>query len=179
MISLAANRIVMGRQSQLGPIDPQMPGSGRMMSARAIVDQFDRAREEITADRTQAAVWASVLQSLGPALLTEARNALDYGEKMVERWLTRRRFANDPDGVTKAQSAASYFNRSENHKSHGRRIDRDEARTQNLDVEDLEADQELQDIVLTNYHIGTLIFEKSPCAKFLASSHGQAWIKNV
>ena len=179
MISLAANRIVMGRQSQLGPIDPQMPGSGRMMSARAIVDQFDRAREEITADRGQAAVWASVLQSLGPALLTEARNALDYGEKMVERWLTRRRFVNDPDAVTKAQNTASYFNRSEKHKSHGRRIDRDEARSQNLDVEDLEVDQELQDIVLTNYHIGTLIFEKSPCVKFLASSHGQAWIKNI
>jgi hypothetical protein len=181
MISLASNRIVLGRQSQLGPIDPQMPGLGRVMSARAIVDQFESAKEAITGDRNQAAVWAPILQSLGPSLLTEAKNALEYGENMVARWLERRHFAGRAKAKSMAKEIARYFNRSENHKSHGRRIDRDEARSHGLSVEDLENpdDAELQDIVLTNYHLGTLIFEKSPCVKFLASSHNRAWIKNA
>ena len=44
MISLGADRIVMGRQSQLGPIDRQMVVGGRSVSAQAVVDQFERAR---------------------------------------------------------------------------------------------------------------------------------------
>ena len=36
MISLAANRLVMGRQSQLGPIDPQFLMGQRAQSARAV-----------------------------------------------------------------------------------------------------------------------------------------------
>ena len=34
MIALSANTIVMGRQSQLGPIDAQLPAGGRYVSAR-------------------------------------------------------------------------------------------------------------------------------------------------
>lgn len=179
MISLAANRLVMGRQSQLGPIDPQMPGVGRSISARAVVDQFERAKKEISEDRGVAAVWAPALQTLGPALLTEARNALEYGETMVERWLLRRQFAKDSDRVKKAKDAAEYFNRSENHKSHGRRIGREEAQERGLAVESLEADSELQDIVLTVYHLVTIVFEQTPGAKLLSSNHGRSWMKNM
>jgi hypothetical protein len=179
MISLAADRLLMGRQSQLGPIDPQMPVGGRTVSARAIVDQFDRAKLEILADPKMAAVWAPALQHLGPALLTEARNALDYGEAMVARWLARRHFKGRADAAGKAAAVANYFNRSDSHKSHGRRIDRNEARGQDLAIEDIEADQTLQDIILTNYHLMTLVFEQTPCCKLMASNHGRAWMKNL
>ncbi len=179
MISLASNRLIMGRQSQLGPIDPQMPLGGRSASARAIVDQFDQAKSEIIQDVRTAAVWAPALQTLGPALLREAKDALHYGEEMVARWLAKRHFHHRPDAVIKSAAVANYFNRSENHKSHGRRIDRDEARAQGLDVTDLEIDQNLQDIVLTNYHLATLAFEKTPCVKFILSNTGNIWVKNM
>ncbi len=69
MVSLAAHKIIMGRQSQLGPIDPQMQVGGRFVSARAVVDQFDAAKKEIKGDLTAAHAWAPILQSMGPALL--------------------------------------------------------------------------------------------------------------
>ena len=56
MISLAANRLIMGRQSQLGPIDPQMPMGGCFVSARAIVDQFERAKADVLSNRDLAHV---------------------------------------------------------------------------------------------------------------------------
>jgi len=59
MISLASNKIIMGRQSQLGPIDPQMPIGGRYVSAQSIVDQFEKAKEEISADPKVANVMVS------------------------------------------------------------------------------------------------------------------------
>ena len=69
MISLASNRIVMGRQSQLGPIDPLFVVGQRTQSARAIVDQFEQARDEILQNSAASGVWFPILQSMGPALL--------------------------------------------------------------------------------------------------------------
>lgn len=181
MISLAANRLIMGRQSQLGPIDPQMPVQQRFVSAQAIVDQFERAKVDVLNNRDLAHVWAPVLQSLGPALLQEARNALDYAERIVAEWLEKRMFAdvkNASSRKKKARETARYFNDATIHKSHGRRIDRDEARAQGVLVQDLEEDQLLQEAVLTAYHVQTIIFEKTPVAKILLSDHDRRWVKN-
>jgi hypothetical protein len=179
MISLASNRIVMGRQSQLGPIDPQMPFNGRPVSAQAIIHQFERAKAEILADAKTAHVWAPINQWLGPALLQEAQMASEYSEEMVRRWLAERMFAGHLRRRSMARSTAAHFNSAAAHKSHGRRIDRVEARNYNLVVEDLEADQSLQEAVLTAYHLATMIFEKSPAVKMVWSTTGNQWIKNA
>ncbi len=178
MIALSSESIVMGRQSQLGPIDPQMPVGGRFVSARAVVEQFDRAVLEITGDLTLAHAWAPILQTMGPALLQEAQNALDYGESMVGRWLANYMLAGDPDPIANGARIARHFNDATTHKSHGRRIDRDEARGQGVHVEDLETDQNLQESVLTAYHVMTILFEQSPATKILWTNHGRTWLKN-
>lgn len=179
MIALASERIVMGRQSQLGPIDPQMPLGGNSISARAVVDQFERAKLEVLTDLRAAHVWAPILQSVGPALLQEAQNALEYSRRMVGQWLAAGMFASDGDKLRKADAVASYFADASHHKSHGRRIDRSEARQQGLVVEDLEDNQTLQEAVLTSYHTATITFEKGPSSKVVMSNSGRIWVKNV
>jgi hypothetical protein len=181
MISLASNRIVMGRQSQLGPIDPQMPmpATGRFVSARAITEQFEEAQKAITADKDTAIAWAPILQSMGPALLSEARNALEYGEDMVAGWLQRYMFAGVRGAKSKARKAAHHFNDASLHKQHGRRIDRDEARAQGLLVEDLEDNQTLQEAVLDAYHLMTIAVQNSGVIKLLWNQNGEVWLKQV
>lgn len=179
MISLSADRILLGRQSQLGPIDPQLPvGDNRFVSARAIVDQFEMAKKQVLANREVALAWAPVLQSLGPALLQEALFALAYGEQMVARWLAQYMLKHSRNKQRRAKAVAKHFNDAAKHKSHGRRIDRDEARKKGLTVVDLEESQELQEAVLTAYHVQTLAFEKTQATKALVSHHGRQWIKN-
>lgn len=179
MICLGADKLIMGRQSQLGPIDPQIPLGGRTVSARAIVEQFSMAKKELSKDLKWAHLWAPVLQSLGPALIQEAQNALDYSEEMVKKWLAKRMFLKKPNALDAAKKAASYFNKASEHKSHGRRIDREEARSKKICVEDLEDNQELQEWVLTAYHLVTIAFEKSMTTKILASNFGRLWVKNL
>jgi hypothetical protein len=179
MICLATDKLIMGRQSQLGPIDPQMPLGGRTVSARAIVEQFAMAKKELSKDLKLAHLWAPILQSLGPALIQEAQNALDYSEEIVKGWLEKRMFRGNPEAKHAASQAASYFNKASVHKSHGRRIDREEARSQGICVEDLEDDQDLQEWVLTAYHLFTIVFDKSVASKLLASNFGRLWVKNL
>ena len=179
MISLGADRIIMGRQSQMGPIDPQMLTGGRLVSAQAVVDQFEQAKKDVLQDPTMAHVWLPILPSLGPSLLIEARNALSHSESMVSKWLERWMFFNDPKAAQKATAAAQHFNNAKTHMSHGRRIDRDDARGQGLLVDDLEDSQDLQESVLTAYHVMTLIFEQTMTSKIIHTSAGRAWIRGT
>lgn len=110
--------------------------------------------------------------------MQEANRVLDYAETMVARWLQSHMFKEHADPAGMARRVASYFRGSE-HKSHGRRIDRVEAREQGVVVEDLEANQVLQDAVLTAYHLATITMENSPASKILLSHKGTMWVKNL
>jgi ATP-dependent protease ClpP protease subunit len=178
MIALACDRLIMGRQSQLGPTDPQLQMNGRSFSAHSIVDQFDEAKREISADPRLASAYAPVLQPFGPALLQEARKAVAYGRGLVRDWLAKHMFASHQNASADADRVADYFGGSQ-HGSHGHRIDRTEAKAQGLQVEDLEANQQLQDSTLTLYHLLTLLFDNGPAAKVMMSTNGSRWLKNV
>ena len=178
MIALGCDRILMDRQSQLGPTDPQMFFGGRNYSAHSIVGQFKKAKKEIAkSGRILAHAWAPVLRSLGPALLQESRRTLSYGETLVNKWLEKYMFAGHKDCADLARDAAEFFS-SDKHGVHGKRIGRKEARDQKLKIINLDSDQSLQDGVLTLYHLSTIVFEHSPAVKMVYSSSGGTWIKN-
>lgn len=180
MIATGCDRIWMGRQSQLGPIDPQMPmpASGRFVSAQAIVAQFEKASTDIQADPQAALAYAPILQSMGPALVQEARTSLRYSQNTVASWMASHMFRGQSDATAKADAIAAFLNDRDTHLDHSRRIDRDLARSKGLVVLDIEDNQDLQDAVLTAYHLVTIIFERTPTSKVMFSHQGQSWIKN-
>jgi hypothetical protein len=178
MMCLGGNRLIMGKQSQLGPIDAQMLTGNGMRSAGAMIDAFERAKAEISENTNLAHLWHPILQGMGPSLIQEAQNFLDYGEAMVKGWLEKRMFAGQHNAAANAEAVAKHFNATQVHKNHSRRIDRDEARNLGVVVEDLEPNQEFQDAVLTAYHVASLNFSVTKAVKFLANQNGVIWQKN-
>ena len=73
---------------------------------------------------------------------------------------------------------ARFFNDAAEHKSHGHRIGHEEAHRAGVHIKDFEYDQQLQDDILTAYHLMTIMFEQSPVTKLVWANHGQYWIKN-
>ncbi len=182
MISLASDLLVLGRQSQLGPIDPQILIGNRVHSARAIQEGFNKARDDIERDTNLAHLWAPILQNMGPSLFLEAEKALEYSKELVVNWLSRRMFKDDTERNRKANTIGEYFNaenvaRHGQIHVHGQRIGPANLKELGLHLEDLEDDQVLQDQVLTAYHLMTLIFEETAAVKFIASDQGKRWIK--
>ena len=177
MIALGCDRIVMGRQSQLGPTDPQLIVGNRAFSAHSIVDQFEEAKQNISNNPVLAHAWAPVLRSFGPALLQEARKSIAYGHSLVQEWLQKYMLAEFQNRAELAERISEYFS-SRKHGSHGRRIDRDAAKAQHLEIVDLEDSQDLQEEVLTLYHLSTIAFEQGPALKSVISSNGRMWVKS-
>ena len=185
MISLASNRLVLGKQSQLGPIDPQFVIGNKTHSARAIQEGFSKAREDIESDTKLAHLWAPILQNMGPSLVLEADKALSYSKELVTNWLNGRmlrHISDEKERRQKADTIASYFNAEETSAHgkihvHGQRIGAVKLQELGLTLEFLEDDQDLQNDVLTAYHLMTLIFEMTPSFKFIASDRGKMWVK--
>ena len=168
----------MGRQSQLGPTDPQLIFDSRPFSAHSIVQQFEEAKRDIAGNAVMAHAWAPVLRSFGPALLQEARKSIAYGQSLVKGWLQKYMLAERSDPAALAEQIAEYFS-SDEHGSHGRRISRDDAKVHQLEIVDLEDNQDLQEQVLTLYHLSTIAFDNGPAVKSVVSSNGRVWIKNM
>lgn len=180
MIALNSEKIIMGRQSQLGPIDAQLSFANGVLPASSILRQFQKAREEIERDRNAAVVWAPILQSMGPALLEQAQDAVELGQEMAQVGLASFMFEEmgDDDAERKAEEVAEYFNATSVHLDHGRRIGVEECIEQGLKVERLEENQDFQDEVLTTYHLLTIIFEQTSAVKVMKNHNGNGWVKN-
>jgi hypothetical protein len=170
MLALASNRIVMGKHSQLGPIDPQLQAGTWTAPARGILEQFERAKQECKADPAALAAWAPILQQYGPALLEQCRMAEDLAKRLVREWLTSYMFNGDSE---KAERVAAFFASYELHQSHSMGIPREMARDQGVLIEDLEANQELQDAVLSVHHAAML----TPAVKLIENHLSRTYAK--
>ncbi len=183
MLSCAADEIIMGLHSSLGPIDPQMimvgvGGVTTVAPAQAILDQFQLALEDCE-DPKKLGAWLPILPQYGPALLVQCDEALDLAERLVADWLARWMLPSGPRSKRKATRIAKALADHGKFKSHGRPIHFDAAKRLGLRVTPLEADQLLQDLVLSVFHATTHVFSVSPVpAKIVENQLGRAFVKN-
>jgi ClpP class serine protease len=73
MIAFASQEIIMGKHSNLGPIDPQMGG----LACQAILDEFKQAKEDIKINPHSAALWQVIISKYHPTLLLACQQAID------------------------------------------------------------------------------------------------------
>jgi len=183
MVALAADEIVMGAHSQLGPIDPQFtiitPEGPRSAPAQAIKDQFEMAKAQCSADPRNIVAWTPILRSYVPGLLAQCDHQEQLAKTVVARWLERYMFASRDDAADKAQAAARWFSDFSGFGSHSRRVSRDDARSQDIAIVDLEADDELQDAMLSVYHAVTHTFGATAATKIIENHKGRAFIQSL
>lgn len=180
MIACAADEIVMGKHSFLGPSDPQfvlatMNGS-RQVAAQSIIEQFERAKNDCLANHNAIVYWGPILSQYGPDLLVQAERASALSRDYVEQWLRTYMFKGDSDGAQKASAAASWLSSHNNFNSHSRNITRDELRANGLKVTDLEDNQTEQDLFLSVFHACTHTLQNTKIAKLLENHMGRIFL---
>ena len=58
MLAMSGDQILMSDQAELGPTDPQMNTSQGVSPAQAVIDQFEKAKAEITQNPAGLPAWA-------------------------------------------------------------------------------------------------------------------------
>lgn len=175
MWALAANEIVMGKHSQLGPIDPQMVSPAWTAPARAILKQFEQAKEECK-DPSLLGAWIPILQQYGPALIQQCEAAEALAVELVRDWLRDYMLSGTSNAARKAANIAKYFASYEEHHSHSLGISREQARRRGVRVANLERSQHLQDAVLSVHH-ATMHSLQGPAIKIVENHLGRTFAK--
>jgi ClpP class serine protease len=172
MIALASKEIVMGKHSNLGPIDPQFNG----FACQAILNEFEQAKEEVRANPTSAGLWQVIIAKYNPTLLGACKQAIEWSEKMVFEWLKDNMCDGDEAAVKKI---VGIFSDHAEQKSHGRHISKQQCIDAGLNITSLEADQDFQDAVLTTHHCFLHTLSHTASIKIIENEDGVAYIENA
>ena len=183
MLVCAADSVVMGSHSSLGPVDPQLvlgrDNERRSVAAHSVVSEF----EDLLGRRASLGEnWAqAILGRYGIGLVDECNRRMDMSKTLTERWLRRRMFKDDPDGEEKAGALAEYLADHAHFRSHGRRISYETAREKKMKVGKLEAEEngKMQDPVLSVFHALCFAFSSTPAAKIIANDAGRVFIRKI
>jgi len=173
MIACSCRSIVMGKQSNLGPVDPQLDG----FPALGVKRQFQEAFDQIIADPRAADAWQPILRQLGPSFLKECDWAIEWAEEFVQESLKTNMFDGQPNAATKAKEATRKL-LDEDNKGHDRHFHFQECIGFGLNIEMLEADAGLQDAILTVHHCFMHTLSNSQAIKIIENHMGRALIKS-
>jgi ClpP class serine protease len=172
MIAFASKEIVMGKHSNLGPIDPQMGG----LACQAVLNEFEQAKEDIKQNPQSAALWQVIIGKYHPTFLGACKQAIEWSEKMVYLWLKNNMCAGDEERVKKIVDT---FSNHTEQKSHSRHISKKECEEVGLNVTALENNQDFQDAVLTTHHAFMHTFSNTLCVKIIENHDGVAYVEQA
>ncbi|NQY82743.1 MAG: S49 family peptidase [Alphaproteobacteria bacterium] len=175
MLACAGKEIILGKHSNLGPIDPQF-GS---WPAFAVLEEFERASREVIENPDKALVWRAILEKYHPTLLSQAQHAIEWSKEIVINALKDGMLKDDLNADDKAKRIVNFLLSHDLHHAHGRHLHRKELRESGLVITHLEDEQELQDIVLSVHHALMHTLTNSSAIKIIENHEGTGLFRNV
>jgi len=172
MIACSCKEIWMGKQSSLGPVDPQFNG----VPAHGVVEEFKRAYADITRDPKTIPIWQPIIAKYPPAFIGECEKAVEWSTNLVEEWLKRNMFSKDDDADNKIEAIIKELVDHSVSLAHNRHLSSSKCHEIGLNIKKLEDDQELQDKVLSVHHIYYHTLGSSTAFKIIENSNGMAFI---
>lgn len=173
MIACCYKQILMGKQSNLGPIDPQIAG----VQAYGVIAEFRRACREVKKDPDRIPIWQTIIGQYRPAFLDRCENAIKWSDQFVREQLATAMFSGDAAAEKKARAIVRKLTDYRGNRTHSRHIHVDECEQMGLNILRLESDDQLQDTVLTIHHCFMHVFQSTPSYKVIENHLGVALVK--
>ena len=171
MIACSGKEIIMGKQSSLGPIDPQFNG----IPAFNIKQEFLAAEEDLRKHPENAQYWAIKLQQYPAAFLKTAIDAIELSEELVREWLGTAMFNRDIDS-DKIEVIVQALNNHDETKIHGRHLSADRCAEMGLKISMMEDDNDLQDKILSVHHAYMITLDATPSIKIIENQEKKSVI---
>jgi hypothetical protein len=176
MIACSCKEIIMGRHSNLGPIDPQFGA----IPAYGVIQEIKKAAKEIKADPSMALIWQPILGKLPISFVQQCEWAIERSLAFLQDSLELNMFSELPydEKKTKIAHIVSKLTDLSENKGHNKHFHIDECLEMKLTVSALEKDPKLQDLVLTIHHCYMHSLSNTPVVKITENQLGKAIIKS-
>lgn len=173
MIACSSKEIIMGKESSLGPIDPQFHN----VPAQGVIKEFNQAIRETQASPNVSLIWKEIIQQYRPTFVGECQNVVDLSFNLVQDWLNTCMFKKSKNKHARVQKILDELASHDSSKVHDRHYSLLDCKKIGLKVTPLENNQTLQDKVLSLYHSYMLTIYRIPnTLKFIENQNGQTFV---
>lgn len=93
IFAMAADEILMGDMSALGPIDAQILSNGKRFSAEAFIQGLEKIKKDSNENKRIELAYIPMLQHLSPGEIQNCENAQQFSQKLVKDWLVKYKFS--------------------------------------------------------------------------------------
>ena len=169
MIALSCSSIMMGKQSSLGPVDPQNRG----ISCQEALDEFETAKLDVRNDSSSLGLWQVLISKYTPTFLMSCKNAIEWSKTLTTTWIEKNPNVKKED----ATSIINLFVEHSESKSHDRHISKEKCKSVGLNIMDMEDDHKLQDLILSLHHCYMIFFDKTIVVKAVENQLGAAYLR--
>lgn len=186
IIAMAADEILMDQASALGPIDAQLFWQGKVFSADALLEGFEKIKQEVVQTGTLNKAYIPILQGISPGELQSAENALDFARVLVRDWLAKYKFKNwdvhsstgepvtEEERRERAQEVANQLCDHSKWLTHGRSIKLSDLEVMRLKITDFSKNTELADAI-RRYHTLLQMTFATNCYKVIETPQSQIY----
>jgi len=174
LIACASKEIIMGKQSNIGPIDPQLNG----IPAYGVIEEFNNALREIKEEPGKIPLWQTIISKYHPTFIGACEKAIELAGKLLDQWLKQNMFKDDPNKEEKVSKICSWLNNHSDSLTHSRHFHIEECIKNGLNIVALEEDDELQDLVLTVHHSYMQALANTSALKIIENHMGHAMVNN-
>lgn len=176
MIACSAKEILMGKQSSLGPIDPQFNG----IPAYNIRSEFEEAKQDLLQNPQNANYWAIKLQQYPAAFMKSAIDAIELSSMLVKEWLGTAMYDNtNQNDCEIIENIVSRLNEHDDSKVHDRHFNFEFCKDIGLKITMIEDDHDLQDKILSVHHACMITLDTTPTTKIIENHNGKAVITSL
>lgn len=176
MVACACQSIVMGKESNLGPIDPKFSG----IPAAGVVEEFRRAIAEVKDDPGSLPIWKTIIERYHPTFIGQCEKAVNWAGEIVHKWLREGMFAGDANADQIASQIKDELIKKGHKYNHSAHVSIEQCKELGLKIVALEDNGDLQDTVLTVHHAFMHTFSQATkCVKIVENHNGNRIINFV
>lgn len=173
MIACCAKEIIMGKQSSLGPTDPQIRG----VPTHGVLEEFEQAMNEVLKNNNKILLWREIVSKYHPTFLGECKKAIQLSSDLVIKWLETGMFKGLPDAKKKAKAIVEkHLNNHKTSKTHDRHFNLDTCKSFGLNIYEMEQNNVMQDKILSIHHATMLTIDVLNSPKIIQSQENNPWI---
>lgn len=168
MIAVSCKEIVMGKQSYLGPFDPQLGG----VPCQSALREFSEAVEDVKNNPSSLGLWQTIISKYNPTFLHTCKQAVTLSEEIAKKNLKK---TVDESHI---QKVLTLFSDNLDSKTHHRHINIHQCKEAGLKVISLESDPTLQDLILSIHHCYMILFDKTIAVKIVENNIGGFYMRS-
>jgi hypothetical protein len=185
IFSMAADEILMGTTSALGPIDAQIMTNNKRFSADAFLEGLEKIKAEVLSTGKLNPAYIPILQNISPGEIQHCENAQNFSKTLVRTWLSQYKFkywvnhsstgaiVTQAEKEAQAKKIADQLCKHSDWLTHGRSIQIPELTSMGLKITDFTKDKDLDEAIMRYYTLLKMTLESTNLYKIFETSETQ------